>query len=165
MTHILKTAALAAAMTAGVVGVAQAGEFDGFYVGAYGRNNFSAGTDIAAGAWAGYNMSMGSDVVVGVEGDVEYDWASVWGGAATTGTANVRAGYVATEDVMVYGKAGAGWTNGGTSPSSYVWDVAAGVELQVLDDFSLRGELGYVDPLNAGLASQVNGKVGVGYGF
>lgn len=164
VTHLVLRAALAASIVL-AAGAASAGDFDGAYAGV----NASAGVNAPAipdyefGAFAGYNFGLSNDLVAGGEADVAYNANSLWGPDALTAKANARAGYVVTNEVMLYGKAGLGYTTGG--PGSMVWSLGAGADIQVMDNVLLRAEAERVDPTTVGMLTQYNGKIGVGYNF
>ncbi|RME16632.1 MAG: hypothetical protein D6801_05125 [Alphaproteobacteria bacterium] len=157
-------AVVAAGALGFAAGAASAQGFDGAYAGIFGRDNPAAPTpvDIAFGAYAGYNFETGGGMVAGVEGEVEYDSAAVWGSNVVTATVNGRAGYAASDNVLVYGKAGVGAE---TATGGAVWDIGGGVEMNLGSNYRLRGEVARVDPLAAGLASRTDVKVGIGMGF
>jgi len=156
---------VAAGLCLGMAGIAQAQEFEGTYAGVHGRLNVNGPWvpgDAAVGAFAGYNMGMGNGLVVGVEGEVEYDFDSAWtgGGNDLMGTANLRVGADAG-GALIYGKAGAGYSSAGTA----TWNVGAGADVMILDGYFVRGEVERVDPFLGGLDTRYNGKVGVGLKF
>lgn len=146
-------------------------EWEGFYAGAFGRENFTGptGVDVGFGGFAGYNMDMGNGFILGAEGTLEFDPAqpsppfggSVWGaGSDWTGTANVRVGKDFGR-TLAFAKAGVGYTSRGFS----VWDVGAGLDFKVMDDWFVRGEYMRVDPIPAGPVTRNNINLGVGYRF
>lgn len=161
-------AAFAAAlslMTPTFVGTAQAADFAGAYVGGGLAAGFNAPVvpDLEASAFIGYNWDFGSQVIVGTEADLSINPDSLWGGQATTSTLDARLGFLATDAVMVYGRAGAGYTSGGIG--SYVWDFGVGAEYMMNNGLSLRGEFDRVDPFEAGMDTQMNGRLGVVMNF
>ncbi|OIP82995.1 MAG: hypothetical protein AUK37_08110 [Rhodobacterales bacterium CG2_30_65_12] len=164
VTHLFFRAAIAATIVL-AAGAASAGDFDGAYAGV----NASAGInapvipDYEFGAFAGYNAGVSNGMVVGGEADVAYNPNSLWGPDAVTAKVNARGGYEVTNEVMLYGKAGIGYTTGG--PGSMVWSLGAGADIQVLDNVLLRAEAERVDPTTVGMLTQYNGKIGVGYAF
>jgi len=156
---------LAAGLCLGMAGVAQAQDFEGAYAGAHGRLNFNGPWvpgDAAVGAFAGYNMGMGNGLILGVEGEVEYDFNSAWSGGANDlmATANLRAGADAG-GALIYGKAGVGYSSAGTG----TWNVGAGADVPITDGYFVRGEVERVDPFVAGLSTRHNVKAGVGLKF
>lgn len=164
MPHISIRAALAAAVCLAAV-PAMAGDFDGGYGGITGNAGVitTPSLDYEFGAFAGYNFASGSGFVAGGEADVAYNPDGLWGPDAMTAKANARAGYELTDNVLAYGKGGIGYTTGGAG--SMVWSFGAGVDIEVLDGVLLRAEGERVDPTAAGMATQYNGKVGLGYEF
>ena len=164
MTNKIIKAATAAILVLSA-SAAGAGDFDGGYAGVFGRDNLSGGgIDLAAGVYGGYNAEMGSNTIAGVEIDVEYDWNSLWnpGGATLAGAVNGRVGYDMGQ-ALVYGKAGVGYSTGGTSTGT--WDVGVGAEVPVMNGATVRGEVSRVDPFAAGLTTQYQARAGIGYGF
>lgn len=154
-----------AATLACIGSIAAAGEFDGAYAGINGSAGINAPVtpDYEFGAFAGYNMGVANGVVLGGEADIAYNSTSLWGADALTTKGNARAGYELSDNVMVYGKAGLGYTTGGTG--SMVWSLGAGADIHVMDNVLLRTEAERVDPTAAGMLTQYNGKVGIGYSF
>lgn len=164
VSKVFLRAAVAATLALSA-GSAQAGEFDGAYVGVTGAAGINAPAvpDYEIGAFAGYNFDMSGEMVAGGEVDAAYNANSLWGPNATTVKANGRLGYEVTDNVMVYGKAGLGYTTGG--PDSVVWSLGAGTDIKVMDNVLLRAEGERVDPTTAGMTTQYNGKIGIGYSF
>lgn len=164
---LISTTTILAAAASAFAGAAQAQDFSGGYVGAYGSYDAAAAPaiDTAIGAYAGYNYEAAPNVMVGAEVDAGFDWASIWaaGGSVTNGLVNARAGYVVDPSIMLYAKAGGGWTT--AAGGSAMWDVGAGGEYAVTDTVTVRGEVERLDPTAAALATQYNLKLGVGYGF
>lgn len=163
-----RTSTALAAMLAATVTLAApafSNDFDGAYVGA----GLSAGVsgpivpDLEGSAFIGYNWDFGNRIVVGSEIDLTFNPKSLWVGSATTSTIDGRLGYLATEDVMVYGRTGGGYTSGG--PGSYVWDLGVGAEYMMQNGLTVRGEVDRVDPFDAGMATQLNGRLGVVMNF
>ncbi|MCB1355464.1 MAG: outer membrane beta-barrel protein [Maritimibacter sp.] len=161
-------AAIAAALsvvTPGLVGPAQAGDFDGAYVGAGLSAGFNAPIvpDYEGSAFIGYNWDFGNQIVAGGELDLSYNPKSLWGADATTSTLDGRLGFLANDAVMVYGRAGGGYTSGGVG--SYVWDVGVGAEYMMNNGMTVRGEFDRVDPFEVGMDTQMNGRLGVVMNF
>jgi outer membrane immunogenic protein len=161
---------LAVGLCLGMTGIAQAQDFDGAYGGVYGRINLNGinHNDASVGAFAGYNIDTGNGMVLGVEGEVDYDFNSEWGPAGSddlTAMVNLRAG-VDAGAALVYGKAGVGYSTGITYVgSTAAWNVGAGADVPIADDYFLRGEVERVDPFAAGLPTRYNVKAGVGLRF
>ena len=163
-TSFALAATLMAAATFGTPTLA--GDFDGAYVGVglTAGLNAPAVPDWEGSAFIGYNYDFGNRVVAGGELDLTYNPDSLWGATdATTSTLDGRLGYLVSEDVMVYGRAGGGYTTGGAG--STVWDVGAGAEYMMQNGMTLRGEFDRVDPLAAGMDTQMNGRLGVVMNF
>ncbi|MFP9137123.1 outer membrane protein [Devosia sp. XGJD_8] len=125
-------------------------DWEGLYVGARAGGQFT-GSD--ASTYAGYPISSTSGVLgvaagvnflpmdpllVGVEVTGDY----IWNNAFSTGEffANLRAGAVVTDSVLVYAIGGVG-TNNRTGFNQGVYQLGGGVELAVTDSISVRGEL------------------------
>ena len=163
-TSPVLAAALATAVS--LISPALAGDFDGAYVGAgvtAGANNDPHLLDFEGSAFIGYNWEFGNKMVVGSELDLTVNPKSIWIGDATISTLDGRVGYLARENVMVYGRAGGGYTSGG--PGSYVWDLGIGAEYMMQNGMTLRGEFDRVDPFEVGMDTQVNGRLGVVMNF
>jgi hypothetical protein len=107
-------------------------------------------------------MSMGNGMILGVEGELDYDFNSEWnpGGNDLTANANLRAG-VDAGAALVYGKAGLGYSTAGTA----AWNVGAGADVPIADQYFMRGEIERADPFAAGLPTRYNVKAGVGLKF
>lgn len=135
------------------------------------------------GAFVGYNWQMSSGFVVGIEGDVDYNFneetfAGVDVGTDWAGSVRGRVGY-AFDRVMIYGAGGWTFTNGyvdgggfDDNETFHGWTVGAGVDFAVTDNVFLRGEYRYnnfgdkdiIPGLNADLDQHVV-KVGIGVKF
>ena len=152
---------------------------------------FSDGTDSASqdfdggvvGGFVGYNWQLSNGFVVGLEGDVDYNFneeseAGIDVGTDWSGSVRGRVGY-AFDRVMVYGAAGWTFTNGyvdgagiDENETFHGWTVGAGVDFALTDNIFLRGEYRYNDfgdkdilpGLNVDLDQHVV-KVGVGVKF
>jgi len=159
-------AAVVAAACLAIASTAQAGDFNGTYVGVFGRDNFGGPSmgDLGFGAYAGYNGGI-SGMMLGVEASVDYDNNPVWAGSASALTTQVdaRVGAQATEDLLLFAKAGMGYTTGGSG--SFVWDAGLGGDYMISDGISVRGELDRVDPTSAGMETRYDLRLGVGYHF
>lgn len=166
MTRTSPALAAAFAATISLVGPVLAGDFDGAYVGLGVSAGFNAPVvpDWEGSAFIGYNWDFGNQMVVGGEVDLTYNPDSLWEGEpATTSTFDGRLGFLANEDLMVYGRAGGGYTTGG--PGSYVWDVGIGAEYMMPNGMTVRGEFDRVDPFEDGMDTQVNGRLGMVLNF
>ena len=160
------TFVVAFAVTISLVTPGLANDFDGAYAGVSLSAGFNAPTvpDWEGSAFIGYNWDFGNRVVAGGELDLTYNPQSLWGASsAATSTLDGRLGYLAKEDVMVYGRAGGGYTSG--LAGSYVWDFGVGAEYIMQNGVTVRGEFDRVDPFQAGMATQVNGRLGVVMNF
>lgn len=141
-------------------------DFHGAYVGVGLSAGFNAPVvpDWEGSAFIGYNWEFANRLVAGSELDLTVNPHSLWGAtAATTSTLDARFGYLAREDVMVYGRTGGGYTSGG--PGSYVWDLGIGAEYMMQNGLTVRGEFDRVDPFEAGMDTQLNGRLGVVMNF
>lgn len=163
LSSIARAGVIALAFTLGVPALAN--DFDGAYVGAafsvdLVQNNY---LDKEGSAFIGYNWDFGNGMVVGGEADLTVNPLSIWGTSATTTTLDARFGYLVSDDIMVYGRTGGGYTSALTG--STVWDAGAGAEYMFDNGFTIRGEVDRVDPFEAGMVTQVNGRLGVVMNF
>jgi outer membrane immunogenic protein len=117
------------------------------------------------GAAVGVNFIPVDPFLIGAEVTGDY----IWNNAFSTGEffANLRAGAVVTDQVLVYAIGGLG-TNNRTGFNQGVYQLGAGVELAVTDSVTVRGELvgqgdfdGAADPFFEGAKATV----GVFYHF
>ena len=117
------------------------------------------------GAAVGVNFIPVDPFLIGAEVTGDY----IWNNAFSTGEffANLRAGAVVTDSVLVYAIGGLG-TNNRTGFCEGVYQLGAGVELAVTDSVTVRGELvgqgdfdGAADPFFEGAKATV----GVFYHF
>ncbi len=162
------SSALAAAVTAALslATPALAGDFAGPYVGGALSAGFNAPVvpDWEGSAFVGFNFDFGSQLIAGGELDLTYNPNSLWDAtSAATTTLDGRVGYLVSDEVMVYGRAGGGYTSG--ADGSYVWDVGAGAEYMLHNGMTVRGELDRVDPFEDGMDTQINGRLGVVLNF
>ena len=124
-------------------------DWEGLYVGVRAGGQFtSTTTDYAnyplnttsgvLGAAVGVNFIPVDPFLIGAEVTGDY----IWNNAFSTGEffANLRAGAVVTDSVLVYAIGGLG-TNNRTGFSQGVYQMGAGVELAVTDSVTVRGEL------------------------
>nr|WP_244474742.1 MULTISPECIES: outer membrane protein [unclassified Rhizobium] len=129
------------------------GEGDAAAGGATGTIDFDGGR---FGAFAGYNFDLGSSWIVGIEGDLGYDWNEREDGTETFGT-NIqggvrgRVGY-AVDRALVY--AAGGWaaaqfsyddTGVSIDETMNGWTVGAGVDYAINDRVFARAEYRYND--------------------
>lgn len=113
------------------------------------------------GAFAGYNHQIG-DWVVGIEGDVSYNWndetftlfgADTEVGTDVSGSVRGRIGYSLTERALLYGTAGWAVTRGFVDVEGLPkeketfngWTIGAGVDYAFTDSMFGRAEYRYND--------------------
>ncbi|MGG7519080.1 outer membrane protein [Allorhizobium undicola] len=109
------------------------------------------------GGFAGWNFDVGHNVIVGIEGDLNYDWnendySGIKLGTDVSGSARARVGY-ALDRALVY--AAGGWTatrghldNTGSVDGHTTfngWTVGAGVDYALTNRIFVRGEYRYND--------------------
>ena len=124
-------------------------DWEGLYVGVRAGGQFTSSTTDYAnyplnttsgvlGAAVGVNFIPVDPFLIGAEVTGDY----IWNNAFSTGEffANLRAGAVVTDSVLVYAIGGLG-TNNRTGFSEGVYQLGAGVELAVTDSVTVRGEL------------------------
>ena len=124
-------------------------DWEGLYVGVRAGGQFtSTTTDYAnyplnatsgvLGAAVGVNFIPVDPFLIGAEVTGDY----IWNNAFSTGEffANLRAGAVVTDSVLVYAIGGIG-TNNRTGSNVGVYQAGAGVELAVTDSITVRGEV------------------------
>lgn len=135
-----------------------------------------------AGVQAGFNWQMDA-LVLGVEGDISKSWmssdsnrdftdygANLYDGTARTetdldwfGTLRLRAGFLATDALLIYGTGGLAWGNvdshvrvdidgdgfndvsASNSDTRTGWTLGGGLEYKVSDAVSIKAEYLYVD--------------------
>ncbi|MFB9913661.1 outer membrane protein [Rhizobium paknamense] len=151
------------------VEVAPAFSWSGGYVGIHGGygwldGKFSAGGLTAnekfnggrAGGFVGWNFDVGHNVVLGLEGDLNYDWnkrtfSGIDIGTDVSGSARSRVGY-AFDRALIF--AAGGWTatrgyleNSGADGKKTFngWTIGAGVDYAVTNNIFVRGEYRYND--------------------
>lgn len=157
---------VALAAAAAVAPPAAANDFDGAHVGGGLTlgSNAPVVPDWEGSAFIGYNRPFGGGTIAGGERDLTCNPDSLWGAAsAATSTVDGRLGFLARDDVMVYGRAGGGYTSCG--PGSYVWDIGVGAEYMMQNGLTVRGEFDRVDPFAVGMDTQMNGRLGVVMNF
>lgn len=141
----------------------------GDFNGAYGGFSVGVGTDPwpsmdhSVDVFVGHNTVVHDNFLLGGEVVVNGNHLSLWGTNVVTGKLEGRLGYLATDDVLLYGRAGGGYTTGGSG--SLVWDMGAGAEIDVFDKYTARVEVERIEPFDAGMLSQVNGKLGLVFDF
>lgn len=115
---------------------APAFEWSGAYIGVYGGYNsvIPPGT---AGALLGYNFTFGTNFLAGVDVRV----GAFFPGVAPIdfyGLANARVGWVAGDNVLLYGIAGVGYV----PVAAYLfWSAGGGIEVAVGSNMSIFGEV------------------------
>jgi outer membrane immunogenic protein len=153
-----------------VVEQTQVYSWDGAYLGIFGGANWlrselddgtldrkGTSTGGMLGGFAGWNKQLDNNIVLGLEGDLKYDWngktyngyeaGTDWGGSA-----RVRLGY-AMDNALIYGTGG--WTaaNGYVDPKGADskekvlngWTVGAGVDYKFTDNVFARAEYRFND--------------------
>ena len=144
----------------------------GQWVGTNDYGNIGAGAAITqgvVGAAVGVNFIPVDPFLLGVEVTGDY----VWGNNLATGEffANLRAGAVVTDSVLVYAIGGVGVQTGpNNAGSAGLYQLGAGVEFAVTDAITVRGEVvGQGDFANTGAADNffdaAKATVGVYYHF
>ncbi len=159
---VLLGATAATANDANILSGAPVSSWEGLYVGASGGLTVQRGRSVAAGVagtsnssgarlgfFAGYNMLVSPSFLIGVEGDLGYDFSKVKSSGATfgfNGSARARAGFV-MDNVLIFAAGGytathtqvtnAGVTNGGTL---HGWTLGAGADVQLTDELFARAE-------------------------
>ena len=145
-------------------GVRVGGQFVGADASTYAGYPINS-TSGVLGAAVGVNFIPVDPFLIGAEVTGDY----IWNNSFSTGEffANLRAGAVVTDSVLVYAIGGLG-TNNRTGFSQGVYQLGAGVELAVTDSVTVRGELvgqgdfdGAADPFFEGAKATV----GVFYHF
>lgn len=146
------------------VGVRAGGQFVGSDASTYAGYPINS-TSGVLGAAVGVNFIPVDPFLIGAEVTGDY----IWNNSFSTGEffANLRAGAVMTDQVLVYAIGGLG-TNNRTGFNQGVYQLGAGVELAVTDSVTVRGELvgqgdfdGAADPFFEGAKATV----GVFYHF
>jgi len=119
------------------VGVRAGGQFTGSDASLYAGYPINT-TSGVLGAAVGVNFIPVDPFLIGAEVTGDY----IWNNAFSTGEffANLRAGAVVTDQVLVYAIGGLG-TNNRTGFSQAVYQLGGGVELAVTDSVTVRGEL------------------------
>ncbi len=161
-----------------VAGAAHAqSAFDGAYAGAQvGYDNYDFGPgdnakDIAGGIFVGYNYNVADKIIVGAEANFGLTAADEAGVDVDESYGlSARAGFLASETVMFYGRGG--WTRSNVdfvvgSKTFDGWNVGGGVEAFMADNVSVRGEFVYTNYETAlGVEpSQKQFNIGVAYHY
>lgn len=141
-------------------------DWEGLYIGARaGGQSYNSVGFGHVGLAVGVNFVPVDPILLGVE--VTGDW--LWGNGISAGEffANLRAGAIVTDSVLIYGIGGVGaYTTNGFSVGEY--QLGGGIELAVTDAVTVRGEvvgLGDFDGANDAFFEGVKGTVGVYYHF
>lgn len=151
-------------------------DWEGLYAGVRAGGQFSGGTDYAnygatdltggvLGAAVGVNFIPVDPFLIGAEVTGDY----IWNEAFSTGEffANLRAGAVVTDSVLVYAIGGLG-TNNREGFNEGVYQLGGGVEVAVTDVVSVRGEVvgqGDFDGASDDFFETAKATVGVYYHF
>jgi outer membrane immunogenic protein len=154
-------------------------DWEGLYVGARVGGQFvgavSGGTTYAGypasstsgvlGAVVGANFIPVDPFLIGAEVSADY----IWNNTFSTGEyfANLRAGAVVTDSVLVYAIGGLG-TNNRTGFNQGVYQLGGGVEFAVTDSITVRGEVvgqGDFDGASDSFFEGAKATVGVSYHF
>ena len=146
------------------VGVRAGGQFTGSDASLYAGYPINT-TSGVLGAAVGVNFIPVDPFLIGAEVTGDY----IWNNAFSTGEffANLRAGAVVTDQVLVYAIGGLG-TNNRTGFSQAVYQLGGGVELAVTDSVTVRGELvgqGDFDGASDAFFEGAKATVGVFYHF
>ena len=153
-------------------------DWEGLYIGARAGGQFLgsdaslyAGTPInttsgVLGASVGVNFIPVDPFLIGAEVTADYIWSN---SAPSTGEyfANLRAGAVVTDSVLVYAIGGLG-TNRRTGFNQGVYQLGGGIELAVTDAITVRGEVvgqGDFDGAGDSFFEGAKATVGVAYHF
>ena len=146
-------------------GVRAGGQFIGTDASLYAGSpaNSTAGV---LGASVGVNFLPVEPFLLGAEVTADYIWNNA---APSTGEyfVNVRAGAVVTDSVLVYAIGGLG-TNSRTGFNQGVYQLGGGVELAVMDNVTVRGEVvgqGDFDGASDSFFEAAKATVGVAYHF
>lgn len=155
MNRFIKTTALGVGLALGTT-AATAGDFDGFYLGAYGSGDFmSTPNTYGFGANAGYNYEFTPGGYVGLEGDAYFPM-----GNPNIFTGSARLGYDFGSPFMAYAKVGAGIDTAGAK----LWTVGIGGEYEVGGGASLRLGVDRYQDFSGGPGKYV-AKAGLSYSF
>lgn len=147
--------------------------WEGLYIGVQGgligsveseSENDSAGL---VGLHVGTNFLASGSFLLGLEGTAEYIFSDYSDSALFL--INGRAGFLVTDDVLLYGIAGAGVLyNVDSEDSTGVYQLGLGAEIAVSDNISLRGQvagLGGFDDANDDLFDSYKATVGLSFHF
>ena len=145
-------------------GVRVGGQFVGADASTYAGYPINS-TSGVLGAAVGVNFIPVDPFLIGAEVTGDY----IWNNAFSTGEffANLRAGAVVTDSVLVYAIGGLG-TNNRTGFNEGVYQLGGGVEMAVTDSITVRGELvgqGDFDGADDSFFEGAKATVGVAYHF
>jgi len=131
---------------------ASAFDWNGFYLGLNNAYVNSGGAEWGIGGVAGFNVQDGA-MVYGAELEAN---ALVAGGVVTGGLyqATARAGYLVSDDVLVYGVGGAGYDTGVGHGL-----VGAGMEFALTQEVTLGAEYNYLFNTGGTVGHEIDGKV------
>lgn len=180
-----------------VVEETQVYSWDGAYLGIFGGANWlrselddgpteGQGTSTGGmlGKFAGWNRQLDNNIVLGLEGDLRYDWngekyKGIEAGTDWGGSARVRVGY-AMGDALIYGTGGWAAANGYVDPPGNNnskekvlngWTLGAGLDYKLTDNIFARAEYRFNDFGNEKIGAtkvdfqQHNAILGVGFKF
>lgn len=141
--------------------------WDGLYVGARAGGDWDNASNSygVVGAVVGANFIVADPFLIGAEVSADY----VWNNTVSSGDffANLKAGAVVTDSVLVYAIGGVGTTSAaGTNRG--VYQLGGGVEVAVSDAITIRGEvvgLGDFDGAADPFFEEAKATVGVFYHF
>lgn len=142
-------------------------EWEGMYAGLQGGVQHYPNVDRTyglVGVHAGYNFLPAESVLLGLEGSAELIWddAAAFGEVFGSG----RAGFLATDSVLLYGIAGLGIEINEAGDTFGTYHFGAGIEAAVTDAVTVRGQVvsvGFLDEADG--ASGVKATVGVSFHF
>ena len=107
--------------------------FDGFYLGATAGGLLGSTSAGSVGVVAGSNFSLTNAFI----GGLEFQGDAIYNGGTTYDFLTLgRLGVVLTDNIMLYGDAGAGWVAGNGS-----YALGGGAEFALTNAFSVRGEI------------------------
>ena len=157
---VLATGVLATTLLAAGAALAQ-GPGNSYGAVYLGGNTAGSSSTLSFGGLMGYNFSSRPGAVTGIEEEVGIDTKSNWGSAgAVSGTVSGRAGY-SLGQALVFGKLGLGYSSANTG----YWVIGAGVDYDLSGGAFVRGEVDRADPYKAGLNSENQVKLGIGWNF
>ncbi|WEK04530.1 MAG: outer membrane beta-barrel protein [Candidatus Devosia phytovorans] len=143
-------------------------DWEGLYAGARIGGVFADDVSgLAVGGAVGVNFLPADAFLLGVEATADYVWSDDFEDYGDF-YANVRAGAIVTDSVLVYALAGVG-VAAVDGDSTGVYQLGGGVELAVTDSITVRGEVvgqgGFEDDLEDDFFDNAKATVGVFYHF